>query len=291
MRVARHSQPPQSPSRVVLIGARGFIGKALQRQLHEQQIPTLTVSSSDLDLARGDAPARLAALLKPSDAVVMLAALTPDKGRDIATFMKNLAMMQSVCGALGETRPAHLVYFSSDAVYDSASSRVTEETLPSPQTLYGAMHYARELMSRSIAGLPVLVLRPTGVYGPGDPHNSYGPNRFLRSARETGKIALFGGGEEMRDHIHVDDVAALTLRCLMHKTTGTLNLVTGRSVPFHTVAQLIRKHVASMVEIAQSPRGDPVTHRHYDVTNLIKLFPDFRFTPLEDALASAGSER
>jgi hypothetical protein len=40
------------------------------------------------------------------------------------------------------------------------------------------------------------------------------------------------------------------------------------------------------VEIATSARQNPATHRHFDVTNLLRAFPGVRFTPLEDGLAA-----
>jgi len=263
---------------------------AIRRQLEAQHIPILALTSTDLNLAETSAADKLAAALKATDAVVMLAALTPDKGRDIATLMKNLAMMQHTCGAIGKAGCAHMVYFSSDAVYDSAVSRVSEDTPASPQDLYGAMHYTREIMARSLAKVPVLVLRPTLIYGMDDTHNSYGPNRFRRAAQKEGKITLFGGGEETRDHIHVDDVAALTVRCLLHRSTGTLNAATGTSHSFYEVAEVITQQFNNPVEIIRTPRANPVTHRHYDVTNTIKAFPDIRFTSLENGVARVHRE-
>ena len=288
--ITHQNTQPQKPTRVVLLGARGFIGTAIRRQLEAQSIPAIALTSAELNLAEATAADKLAALLKPSDAVVMLAALTPDKGRDIATLMKNLAMMQSVCAAIGKSGCAHLVYFSSDAVYDTAISRVTEDTPASPQDLYGAMHYTREIMARSLAKVPVLVLRPTLVYGLGDTHNSYGPNRFRRAAQKDGKITLFGGGEETRDHIHVDDVAALTVRCLLHKSTGTLNVATGISKSFYEIAEIAAAQFGNRIEIITTPRTNPVTQRHYDVTSLIKAFPNFRFIALEDGIARVHKE-
>ncbi len=286
-----HQNPtPLKPERVVLLGARGFIGTAIRRQLEAQRIPNLALSSAELDLVETSAGDKLAAALKPADTVVMLAALTPDKGRDIATLMKNLAMMQNTCAAIEKTGCAHMVYFSSDAVYNSAVSRVSEDTPASPQDLYGAMHYTREIMSRSLAKVPVLVLRPTLIYGVDDTHNSYGPNRFRRAAQKDGKITLFGGGEETRDHIHVDDVAVLTVRCLLHRSIGTLNVSTGVSKPFYEVAEMVARQFSNSIGIVTTSRTTPVVHRHYDVTNLIKAFPDFRFTALEDGLARVHQE-
>ena len=220
----------------------------------------------------------------------MLAALTPDKGRDIATLMKNLAMMQNACAAIAKAGCAHLVYFSSDAVYDTAVSRVSEDTPASPQDLYGVMHYAREVMARSLAKVPLLVLRPTLVYGRDDTHNSYGPNRFRRAAQKDGKITLFGGGEDTRDHIHVDDLAALTLRCLVHRSAGTLNAVTGISHSFFEVAQAVTRHFKKPVEIVKTPRANPVTHRHYDIAGTLKAFPDIRFMSLDEGVTRVHRE-
>lgn len=281
----------QKPARVVLVGASGFIGQALRIRLQKDSVEVLALGSKELDLTAAGAEDRLAAALKPTDAVVMLSAVTPDKGRDNAALMKNLAMMQHLCAALQKSGCAHLVYFSSDAVYAlGGAARVTEETPAAPQDLYGAMHLTRELMARAVSKAPVLVLRPTLVYGPDDTHNAYGPNRFRRAAQKEGKIQLFGGGEETRDHVHVDDVASLTARCLMHRSTGTLNLATGRSVSFHDVAALVGKQFARRIEIAKTPRANPITHRHYDVTNLIKAFPAYRFIALEDGVARCHKE-
>lgn len=290
MTVAHRHPVDRKPARVVLIGARGFVGTAIRELLDRRGVDHLALTSTELDLLDIAAGDKLAASLRADDAVVMLAALTPDKGRDLATMMKNLTMMQNVCAAIGRTGCAHFVYFSSDAVYNTVDSRVTEETPPSPQDLYGAMHYTREIMARSLAKTPVLVLRPTLIYGLHDTHNSYGPNRFRRAAQKDGKIVLFGAGEEMRDHIHVDDVAMLTLRCLLRRSTGTLNVATGISHSFHNSAELVARQFGNAVEIAETPRANPVTHRHYDIADTIKAFPDIRFVSLQDGVARVHRE-
>lgn len=288
--IVHQNLAPKDPERVVLLGARGFIGAAIRRELEARRIPSLALTSADLNLAEAAAADKLAVALKATDAVVMLAALTPDKGRDIGTLMKNLAMMQNTCAAIGKVGCAHLVYFSSDAVYDAGVSRVSEETPASPQDLYGVMHYTREIMARSLTKIPILVLRPTLVYGLGDTHNSYGPNRFRRTAQKDGKIALFGGGEETRDHIHIDDLAALTVRCLLHRSAGTLNAATGISHSFFEVAQVVARHFKNPVEIVKTLRANPITHRHYDVTHTIKAFPNIRFVSLEEGVARVHRE-
>lgn len=288
--ITHENLAPKHPERVVLLGARGFIATAIRKELAGRSIPYLPLGSRDLDLAAASAAEELAAALNATDAVVMLAALTPDKGRDVATLMRNLAMMQNTCAAIEMAGCTHLVYFSSDAVYDSAVSRVSEDTPPSPQDVYGAMHHTREIMAHTLAEVPVLVLRPTLVYGLGDTHNSYGPNRFRRTAQQGGEITLFGGGEETRDHLHVDDLSALTVRCLLRRSTGTLNAATGISHSFCEVAEVVARQFRSGVEIVRTSRANPVTHRHYDVTDTIKAFPDVRFLSLEEGVGRVHRE-
>ena len=106
-------------------------------------------------------------------------------------------------------------------------------------------------------------------------------NRFRRIAHKEGNMTLFGGGEETRDHIHVNDVAALTVRCILHGSTGILNVATGTSCSFYEVAEFVAKQFKTPIEIVTTARVNPVTHRYYDVTNRIKVFPDLRFISLE----------
>ena len=152
------------------------------------------------------------------------------------------------------------------------------------------MHLAREVMIRASARGPVAVLRPTLVFGADDTHNSYGPNRLRRMAQKDGRIVLFGEGEEMRDHVEVDDVAALTLEVLRHRSAGTLNVASGRAISYAELARKVARLFDRPIAITGTPRQTPITHRHFDVTALRRAFPTFAFTTLDDGLARAHRE-
>lgn len=278
---------PARPARVVILGAGGFIARALSTKLGADQVPCLAVASRQVDLAEPGAGAKLAALLQPGDAVVMTAALTPDKGRDTATLMRNLRMAAGVAEALALRPCAHFVYLSSDAVYDWRHPLVSEASAPSPTDLYSTMHLAREQVlaaATAAAKVPYCILRPCAVYGPGDTHNGYGPNRFARSALAEGRIKLFGAGEETRDHVFIDDVVGVIGLALRHRSAGTLNVVSGRSVSFAEVATSVARLCPRPVVIETLPRGGPVTHRHFDATALLRAFPAHRPTSLAAGL-------
>jgi nucleoside-diphosphate-sugar epimerase len=269
----------------VVLGSGGFIGRTLLAALDQAGIPTLGLSRVELDLATDGASERLATMLRTTDAVVLLAALTPNKGRGIPPFLANIRIAANVCTALGAVTPAHVVYFSSDALYPMDIGRITETSCAQPADLYGMMHLTRETMLKASTRTPLAVLRPTLIYGAADPHNSYGPNRFRRMAHHEGKITLFGAGEELRDHLLVDDAVALTRLVLCHRSSGTLNLATGRSIAYSALAKKIAALFDKPIDIVLTPRQNPITYRHFDITALHKAFPTYTFTPLDTGLA------
>jgi len=287
----KHHHPnPVSPRRVVILGANGFVARNLAQQLSETGVPHVALGSAQVDLLHPDSIGKLEDLVQPEDALVITSALTPEKGKDVRTFMKNLTMVGHVCAFLEKARCAHVIYLSSDAVYDEAQSLVSETTARTGVGLYGLMHVAREQMLQSATAkpqIPLCVVRPCAIYGAADTHNSYGPNRFIRTAIRDRKITLFGSGEEQRDHIYCKDVCRFLEVCLRHRTEGAVNIVTGKAISFHDVAQMIVRLSPHPVQLECLPRATPITHRHFDLSVRLTEFPDFRTTPFDTGLAES----
>jgi len=288
-----HSLAPTKPKRVVILGASGFVARALARCLAEGGIETLAIGSSQVDLLESGSATKLQEIIRPDDALVITSALTPEKGKDVRAFMKNLTMVNHLCAFFEKARCAHVVYLSSDAVYDDSTALVRETTPRTGLGLYGLMHVGREEMLQYASNkskIPLCVVRPCAIYGAGDTHNSYGPNRFVRSAIKDRKITLFGNGEERRDHVYIRDVSRFLALCLEHRTEGAVNLVTGNAISFYDLAQRIVKLCPHKVELEWLPRATPITHRHFDVSLRLKEFPSFQCTPLETGLAETFQE-
>ena len=189
----------------MVIGAGGFVGGAVVARLKHQGGNVLAVSRQDVDLLAPHAAESLKTLLRPSDAVVAVAARAPCK--DMSMLIDNMIITKTILGAIAAVEVSHVINISSDAVYPDEPVPLTEKTPAAPTTYHGVMHLAREVAFAHEVKAPLAILRPTLLYGVEDPHNGYGPNRFRRQANAGEDIVLFGDGEERRDHVLIDDVA------------------------------------------------------------------------------------
>jgi hypothetical protein len=74
----------------------------------------------------------------------------------------------------------------------------------------------------------------------------------------------------------------------MHCSTGILNVATGSSISFRGIAELVVALSGRPIEVRGTARQNPITHRHFDITECLKAFPQFRYTPLREGLARAA---
>lgn len=283
-----HQNPsPKLPTRVVVMGSAGFVGSALVKTLAARGASVLALTRRDIDLLAPDAQDKLASMLRPDDTFVAVAARAPCK--NVPMLTENMKIVESMVGALTKSPVSHVVNISSDAVYADSPEPLTEDSVTAPTSLHGVMHLARELAFQEVRA-PFATLRPSLLYGAADPHNGYGPNRFRRLANEGKEIVLFGEGEERRDHVLIDDVAELIARVVERRSTGSLNIVTGKVHSFREIAELVTASAPKRVAIKGSPRSGPMPHngyRPFDSSSTRAAFPDFTYTALPDGITKA----
>lgn len=268
----------KKPSRVVILGSGGFIGSEIEDLLVKEGVQVLSLPSVALDLLSKDASLLLQNILVPDDVLIFVAAKAPCK--DLEMFQQNIQMAKSVCEVLKLKPISQIIYISSDAVYKDSSNLISEKSCAEPQSLHGAMHIAREIALQNSTSSPLLIVRPTLVYGLNDTHNGYGPNRFIRLALNKSEIVLFGNGEELRDHIAVQDLARLVHQAILYRVEGVINAVSGDVVSFKEVAEYISSKFKNQVKVSSSLRQGIIPHngyRAFDNSCLIENFPTISF--------------
>ncbi len=260
-------------NKTIIFGGSGFVGTALKKLL-ESQGTLYLAPSSKLDLTDVECIPIINEMIEDGDTIIMLAVLTQERGDARDTTLKNVMMARNLLDAIKDKKLAHFVYVSSDSVYGKAWETIDQFTPVCPDTLYGYMHAMREQYFKEY--FPALtILRPCAIYGIGDTHNSYGINRFIREAKANKEISLFGEGEEYRSNIHVDDVAAIIAKAAKEKIAGTFNTVTSPSWSFAKIAEFIQSHMDN-IKIVHRLRTARITHRHFDNSALLKVFPEPR---------------
>ncbi|MEE4023720.1 NAD-dependent epimerase/dehydratase family protein [Gordonia sp. PKS22-38] len=144
-----------------------------------------------------------------------------------------------------------------DFEYHTADGRpitweLTDEDAPlRPASLYAASKVAQEHYARawSVAtGGSVVALRYHNVYGPGMPRDTpyAGVASIFRSRLASGQAPLvFEDGGQMRDFVHVDDVAAANVAAIGTHTDGfsALNVCSGRPITIGEVAEILARQI------------------------------------------------
>ncbi|MCV7164469.1 NAD-dependent epimerase/dehydratase family protein [Mycobacterium stomatepiae] len=143
---------------------------------------------------------------------------------------------------------------------------VDEDAALRPRSLYAASKTAQEhyaLAWSESTGGAVVALRYHNVYGPGMPRDTpySGVAAIFRSALEKGELPrVFEDGGQMRDFVHVDDVAAANVAATAERDGFTaVNVCSGRPISILQVATAIcaaRNEAVSPVITGQYRSGD-----------------------------------
>ena len=267
----------------LIFGSNGFLANELKNKLKDKIKNFYFISSKDIDLTNLTSSKKLLKF-KSTYNIIFFSAITPDKGNDDNAFIKNILMIKNFFKFFDVKKINHFIYISSDAVYNLNDKIINENTSPQPNDLYGLMHLTREkIISSKILNANLLIFRLTMVYGKGDTHNSYGPNRFLKELKKDKKITLFGKGLDERDFIFVDDVIKIIIKSLNTKFYGIYNIASGFSYSFYQIAKLIFRVNLYKENIFYIKNNNSITKRKFNINKLVKDF-DFKAKTLKNGL-------
>ncbi|WP_280378957.1 NAD-dependent epimerase/dehydratase family protein [Nocardia wallacei] len=126
---------------------------------------------------------------------------------------------------------------------------IAEDSPLRPRSLYAASKVAQENYACAWAaatGGTVTALRYHNVYGDGMPRDTpySGVAAIFRSALEAGEAPrVFEDGGQMRDFVHVRDVAAANVAAIRKPPAGfvPLNISSGTPIDIRTVAELLAR--------------------------------------------------
>jgi nucleoside-diphosphate-sugar epimerase len=243
--------------RVLVTGATGFIGGRLIRRFEEAGVGYTAVHHGSpapmdsrgrwlkLDLADAAETGSMVAGARP-DVVFHLAGVRGAE-RSLAfaehAFRENLLASHHLLVELGRRARAHrIVIMGSSEEYGRQEKLPCTEDLPdAPVSPYSASKAAVTrfaLLYHELFDMPVVVLRPFVVYGPGQGSGMLIPS--LLEALGRGERFRMTPGEQTRDFIYVDDVVdAMIAASVADGAVGEIfNVCSGQERRIRDVAEV-----------------------------------------------------
>ena len=243
--------------RVLLTGATGFVGSHVARLLVSEgcEVHTVVRDSSDLWRINDVVPfLRLVRcdLLAVDELDVYLERIQPDLCIHLAwyavpgkylTSLENLSLLNAslrLAARLAGLGCKRFIGVGTCIEYDTSLGYLSEESPTKPCNLYAASKLALQIVLKQLAnitGMEVAWPRIFYLYGPFENERRLAPSVICSLLRN--QVAKVTKGEQIRDFLHVEDVAAAIWAVAQSDLSGAVNIGSGKPVAVRDIVTQI----------------------------------------------------
>ena len=253
--------------RILITGGAGFIGSNLAKRLaadgHETLVADDFSSASwknlvdfggdvlPLDVAEDVSPLRA---FGPFDVVFHEASITDTTVVDQRKMMHN--NVEGFRNVLDQAAAwgSRVVWASSCSLYGQGPAPMKEAQTPQPLNVYAYSKLAMERLAARYQprfGQPIVGLRYSNVYGPGEDHKGKFASMIHQLAKQmrAGKRPrIFVAGQQRRDFVYIDDVVELNLLALQAAHSAVYNAGAGNAWSFNEVVAELNRVLKTRLE-------------------------------------------
>jgi nucleoside-diphosphate-sugar epimerase len=298
--------------RVLVTGAAGFVGSELVHLLLEQRHDVIAVDDLSkgaraslpadgvpgFSFVRADLRDRAAALavIRDCDWVIHLASqafgIAYGDKHQTAGFLLNSQINANVVEAVVENHVGGVLVASSSCIYPvpTGSTRFTEDdgfaSDPEPATRgYGWAKRMLEIAALEAARegrCEAVVVRPVNIYGASygwfGQHSHVIPTLVKRMLDGENPLTIWGDGGQVRNFIHVSDVARALLALSRHAPNETVvNVGPPDAIAINDLLEILKEELqvdCQIVRDLSKPTGTRV--KDVSVARLQSILPEYR---------------
>jgi nucleoside-diphosphate-sugar epimerase len=280
---------------VLVTGGSGFIGLPAVKALVERDFEVHGVARHRpdepagvtwhvADLLAGDAADEIVRRLRPTHILHLGWNAVPGEFWSTLENVSWLSASATLLRAFAEQGGERAVLAGTCAEYDWHHDKLGEYRTPlRPTTLYGACKRSLGQVSEALGEtlqLSVAWGRIFFLYGPREHPKRLIPSA-IRSAM-TGQALEMTDGRQVRDFLHVDDVARAFVELLDSAVTGDVNIASGQGVQLRDVIEKIERILGVRGIVRLGGRSAPVWEPDVLVADVERLRAEVGFTPAYD---------
>ena len=268
---------------ILITGHKGFVGGHLTKALGKRAwVGFDLVDGQDIrnkyELAKVFATHRI-------DTVIHLAAeagLRRGEKYPDEYITRNIIGTRNLLEVAEDNNVKHLIFFSSSSVFGGQAPPFDEESLLSPDCVYGMTKAAGEVLCK-ISPVPTTIVRPFSIYGEGGRGDQF-LYKWLNQIKAGEPISFYGNGNSKRGYVYVGDLVNGVLKLIDRKPKDdyeTFNLGGQQVITLKALLKVFKAaYPAIKVKKYPLPKADALENwaNIYKANTILGWYPntDFR---------------
>ncbi len=262
----KYKLPPNS--RALITGATGFTGSVLVNKLVKQGVEVVAIARKTSNLKpftgmpikwlQGDVfdPNLIDEAVKGVNYIFhMVTPFREAKSADIGYYNVHVLSTQLLAkAALKEAKFKRFVHVSTIGIHGHIENPPGDENCPmKPGDIYQETKLEGEIWIKNFGekeGLPVSIVRPAGIYGPGE-------KRLLKIFKwvAKGRVPVIGNGNNLLHFIHVDDLTNFFILAATHPQAVGEVFICGspEAMTFKNLVKIISEYYGVSAKFLQFP--------------------------------------